>query len=79
MDIPRGSLTEEAKAWFYFMNSRFVPSRPVSTLYKERAVLLYAIMNYFEFNVGTIIEQSILEVDLSHTLHLSLVCVEKKV
>ena len=56
------------------MNSRLVPSKHVSTLYKERAVLLYAIMNYFKFNVGTIIEQSILEVDLGRSLtHPSLI------
>ena len=74
LDIPRGSLTEEAKAWFYFMNSRLLPSKHVSTLYKYRAVLLYAIMNYFKFNVGNIIEQSILEVDLGRSLtHPSLI------
>ena len=74
LDYVKGSLTPEAKVWFYFMNSRLVPSKHVSTLYKERVVLFYAIMNYFEFNVGTIIEQSILEVDLGRYLrHPSLI------
>ena len=56
------------------MNSRLVPSKHVSTLYKESSVLLYAIMNYFKFNVGNIIEQSILEVNLGRSLtHPSLI------
>ena len=40
LDIPRGRLTKEAKAWFYFINSRLIPFKHVSTLYKDKAIFL---------------------------------------
>ena len=68
LDIARGSLTEEAKAWFYFMNSRLLLSMHVSTLYKDRAIFLYAILKKYKFNVGNIIQQSLLEKDTKISL-----------
>ena len=68
LDIARGSLTKEAKAWFYFMNSRVVPFMHVSTLYKDRAILLYTILRKYKFNVGNIIQQSLLEEDTRRSL-----------
>ena len=64
LDFSRGSLIEETKTWFYFMNLRLIPSKHVSTLYKDREILLYGIMKNFRFNTGNVIEQSILEEDL---------------
>ena len=58
--ISRGSLTKEAKVWFYFLSSVLLPSKHLSTIRKEEAVLLYAIMKGYKMNVGKIMERSIL-------------------
>ena len=42
--IARGSLTEEAKVWFYFLASNLLPSKHLSTFQQEEAILLYAIL-----------------------------------
>ena len=56
--ISRGSLTKEAKVWFYFLNSVLMPSKHLSTVRKEEVVLLYAILKGYKMNVGKIIEKS---------------------
>ena len=58
--IVRGSLTEEAKVWFYFICSVFLPSKHLSTLRKKETILLYAILKGYKFSLGKIIENSIL-------------------
>ena len=58
--ITRGSLTEEAKVWFYFLSSVLLPSKHLSTVQKKEALLLYAILKGYKMNVGNIIETSIL-------------------
>ena len=58
--IARGSLTEQAKVWFYFICSVILPTKHLSTVVEKEAVLLYAILKGYEFNVGKIIENSIL-------------------
>ena len=50
--ITRGSLTEEAKVWFYFIYSVILPSKHLSTAKEKEAVLLYAILKGNKFNVG---------------------------
>ena len=67
-EIVRGSLTKKAKAWFYFMKLRLLPSKHVSTLYKDRAIFLYAILENYKFNVGNIIKQSMVEKDVGKSL-----------
>ena len=42
--IARGSPTKEAKVWFYFLSSVLMPSKHLSMVRHEEAVLLYAIM-----------------------------------
>ena len=77
LDIPKGSLIEEAKAWFYFMNSRLLSCKHVSTLYKDRAILWYAILKNYMFNVGNMIYQSMLEDDVGRLLtHLTLITLQ---
>ena len=67
-EIAKGTLTEEAKAWFYFMNSSLLPSKHVSTL------LLYVILRNYKFDVGNIIQQSLLEEDtLKLLIHPTLI------
>ena len=58
--LNRGSLTEEAKVWFYFLASVFVPTRHLSTVREQEAIMLYAILKGYKLNVGTIIENSIM-------------------
>ena len=58
--LNRGSLTEEAKVWFYFLASVLVPTRHLSTVREQEAIMLYAIMKGYKINIGTIIENSIM-------------------
>ena len=58
--ITRGSLTEQAKVWFYFICLVIFPTKHLSTIREKEAVLLYAILKGYKFSVGKIIENSIL-------------------
>ena len=58
--LNRGSLTEEAKVWFYFLASVLVPTRHVCTVREQEAIMLYAILKGYKINVGIIIENSIM-------------------
>ena len=58
--LNRGSLTEEAKVWFYFLASILVPTRHLSTVREQEAIMLYAILKGYKLNIGTIIENSIM-------------------
>ena len=58
--IARGDLNEESKVWFYFIKSVLLPSKHLSTVRREEANLLYALLKGYKINVGKIIEKSIL-------------------
>ena len=58
--ISRGDLTEKAKVWFYFISYVLRPSKHLSTVGREEAILLYALLKGYKINVGKIIENSIL-------------------
>ena len=58
--IARGDLTEEAKVWFYFIRSGLRPSKHLSTVGREEAILLYALLKGYKIDVGKMIENSIL-------------------
>ena len=58
--IAIGSLTEEAKVWFYFISSNLLPSKHLSIVRKNELILLYALMKGYKINVGKIIENSIM-------------------
>ena len=57
--IPKGSLTEEAKVWFYFIDSVIIPTKHLCTIRKNEAIILYALLKGYKFDVGKIIETSI--------------------
>ena len=57
--IPRGSLTEEAKVWFYFIASVIIPTKHLCTISENEAIILYALLKGYKFDVGKIIETSI--------------------
>ena len=58
--IAIGLLTEEAKVWFYFIGLVLLPSKHLSTVCQEEAILLYALLKGYKINVGKILENSIL-------------------
>ena len=58
--LNRGSLTEEAKVWFYFLASVLVPTRHLSTVREQEAIMLYAILKGYKISIGTIIENLIM-------------------
>ena len=57
--IHKGSLIEEAKVWFYFIASVIIPTKHLSTIRENEAILLYALLKGYKFDVGKIIETSI--------------------
>ena len=58
--LNRGSLAEEAKVWFYFLALVLVPTKHLSIVRDQEAIMLYAILKGYKLNVGTIIENSII-------------------
>ena len=60
-EILRGSLTEEAKVWLYFLASSLLPSKHLTTVRRKEAILLYSLLKGYKMNVGKIIEESILD------------------
>ena len=42
--INRGSQTEEAKVWFYFITSIMIPTKHLSTIWEQKAIILYALL-----------------------------------
>ena len=57
--IPRGSLTEEAKVWFYFIAYVIIPTKHLCTIKENEAIILYVLLKGYKFDVGKIIETSI--------------------
>ena len=58
--ITIGTLTEQAKVWFYFRCSVILPSKRLCTVKEKETMLLYAILKGYKFSVGKILENSIL-------------------
>ena len=58
--IARRSLIEPSKVWFFFLCSVIMPSKNLCTVREKEAIVLYAILKGYKFNVGKIIENSIL-------------------
>ena len=58
--IARGDLTKEAKVWFYFISYVLMPSKHLSTVRREEAILLYTLLKGYKINVAKMIEKSIL-------------------
>ena len=59
--IDRGDLIEANKVWLYFVNYVLTPSKHVSIVRQDHAILLYALVKGCCLNVGKIVEQSILD------------------
>ena len=57
--INRGSLIEEAKVLFYFIASVIIPTKHLSTIREQEAIILYALLKGYKFDVGKIIDTCI--------------------
>ena len=64
--INRGSLTEEAKVWFYFLSSVILPNKHLCAVREQEAIILYALLKGYKMNVGGLIEGSIRGYHLSN-------------
>ena len=81
--IDRGGLTEVNKVWFYFVNSVLTPSKHISTMRQDRAILLCALVKGCCLNVRKIVEQSILDYiennfsrNIPHPALITLLCIK---
>ena len=61
MSFLRIGLMEVGKVWFYFVSSKLVSSNHLSTVGKDKALLTCAIVEGYKFNMGQVIENSILK------------------
>ena len=59
MTFPRAFLKPEPKVWFHFLKFRLMPSSHDHFINKERAILLYCIMEGRNFDVGKLIQKQI--------------------
>ena len=57
--INRGSLTEEAKVWFYFLSSIILPTKHLCAVREQEVIILYALFKGYKMNVRGLIEGSI--------------------
>ena len=64
--INKGSLTEEAKVWFYFLSSVILPTKHLCSVREQEAIILYALLKGYKMNVGGLIEGSIRGYHLSN-------------
>ena len=53
--INGGSLTEEAKVWFYFIASVIIPTKHLCSVREQEAIILYALLKGYKVNVGRLI------------------------
>ena len=64
--ITRGSLTEEAKVWLYFLSSVILPNKHFCAIREQEAIILYALLKGYKMDVGGLIEGSIRGYHLSN-------------
>ena len=50
------SLTPVAKVWYNFLCVKIKPTLHLSTVTKDKAILLYAMTKCFQFDIGSVIE-----------------------
>ena len=64
--INRGSFTEEAKVWFYFLSSVILPIKHLCAVREYEVIILYALLKDYKINAGGLIEGSIRGYHLSN-------------
>ena len=55
------SLTPVAKVWYNFLCVKIKPSLHLSTIMKDRVILLYAMTTGLQFHIGSVIERGLIE------------------
>ena len=55
------SLNPASKVWYNFLCGKLKPNLHLSTVTKDKTILLYAIIHVIKFNVGHVIESGIIE------------------
>ena len=55
------ALTPVAKVWYNFLFVKIKPTLHLSTVMKDKTILLYAMTKGFQFDIGTIIERGLIE------------------
>ena len=55
------ALTLMAKVWYNFLSVKIKHSLHLSTVTKDKTILLYAMTKGLQFNIGTIIERGLIE------------------
>ena len=75
--FPMTALTPMAKVWYNFLCVKIKPSLHLSTVTKDKTILLYSITKGFQFDIGTVIERGLIESThgrcTSSLIHLSLI------
>lgn len=67
MSFETRDLGRYAKLWFYFVTSRLIPSESTNWVTKDRAILMYCILEGESIDIGHIILQSMNNYMNSHT------------
>ena len=55
------ALTPVAKVWYNFLSIKIKPSLHLSTVTKDKTILLYAMTKGLQFDIGTVIELGLIE------------------
>ena len=59
--FPMTALTLVAKVWYNVLSVEIKPSLHLSTVTKDKMILLYAMAKGFQFDIGTVIERGLIE------------------
>ena len=59
--FPMTALTPVAKVWYNFLCVKIKPCLHLSTVTKDKTILLYAMTKGFQFDIETVIEQGLIE------------------
>ena len=59
--FPMIALRPVAKVWYNFLSVKIKPSLHLSTVTKDKTILLYAMTKGFQFDIGTVIERGLIE------------------
>ena len=59
--FPMTALTPEEKVWYNFLSVKIKASLHLSTVTKDKTILLYVETKGFQFDIGTVIEQGLIE------------------
>ena len=55
------SLTPMAKVWYNFLHVKIKPTLHLSTVTKDKTILLYVMTKGFQFDIGIVIERGLIE------------------